>query len=328
MNNGEIMKYNYVIFGSEVDFLRVSYSDLSDVNFAKYLYKRIDSDSTVLTKLYQLHTSPVTNKLFQLPGKELWNKVAFTGSFENKKPICFLFFPRSRWLQNGIIEYLRKKYPNCKIGVYLGDLVKHSYSEGFKELQSKLDICVSFDHKDAKDYGMLYYPLPYSEYDVPSDDNIIESDVYFVGKAKGRLDKILTAYEKFRDAGLKCEFYITGVAPENQKYADEIHYCGQMPYVENLKHVKATKALLEIMQQGGHGYTLRACEAIMYDKKMITDNPEMADAPFYSPERISLFENTADIDAEFVLREPVKADYGYREQLSPINLLEYVDGIL
>lgn len=319
------MRYNYVIFGSEVDFLRVSYEDLNKVDYAKYLYRRIDTDNPVLTKLYQLHTSPVTNRFFRLPGQGIWNKMAFRGSFNDDKPICFLFFPRLRWLQNGIIEYLRKKYPDCKVGLYFGDLVQHAYPNGIEELKKKVDICLSFDHSDAQKYGMYYYPLPYSCYDIPADDTIAESDVYFVGKAKDRLDRILSAYEKFRDAGLKCEFYITGVDPEKQKYVDEIHYCGQMAYIENLKHVRATKALLEIMQQGGHGYTLRACEAIMYDKKMITDNPEIKDAPFYSPERISVFKDENDIEVDFVLKEPVKADYQYKEQLSPVKMLEFID---
>lgn len=319
------MKYNYVFFGSMADFLRISYEDLNKVDFAKYLYRRIDTDNPVLTKLYQLHTSPVTNRLFRLPGQGVWNRMAFRGKFNDNKPLCFLFSPSSRWLNDRFINYLHKKYPDCKVGVYFGDLVQYSYPHGFDDLKEKMDICLSFDHSDAKKYGMHCYTLPYSYYDIPEDDSIAESDVYFVGKAKDRLDKILTAYEKFRDAGLKCEFYITGVEPENQKYADEIHYCGQMSYIENLKHIRATKALLEIMQQGGHGYTLRACEAIMHDKKMITDNPEIKDAPFYSPERISVFKDTEEIDADFVLKEPIKADYQYKEELSPLKMLEFID---
>ena len=319
------MKYNYVFFGSEVDFMRISFGDLEKHPQTKYLCKRIDTDSKVLTKLYQLHTSPKTNRFFRLPGQGIWNKMMFRGTFPEKKPLCFVFYPRSRWLQNGAIEYLRKKYPDCKIAIVFQDLVKYAYPKGLEEILKKVDIALSFDHGDAKQYGMEYYPLVYSPYDVPEDDSIPESDVYFVGKAKDRLPEILKAYEKFRDAGLKCDFYLTGVKPEDQKYKGEITYGTQMPYVENLKHIKKTKCLLEIMQGGGRGYTLRFDEVIMYDKKLITNNPEICDAPFFHPDRISVFEKAEDLDADFVLREPIVANYGWKENLSPLKMLEYID---
>ena len=319
------MKYNYVIFGSDADYHKVSYGDAQKSKNARYLYKHIDSDNRFLTNLYRLHTSPVTNRLFRLPGRGVWNRMAFQGTFEEARPLCFVFFIQKRLFENGLIAYLRRKYPDCKIVPFCQDLVAHSFPEGREQLQSKMDLCLSFDHADAEKYGMHYYPLVYSPADIPDDPAISESDVYFVGKAKDRLPQILAAYEKLRDAGLKCDFYITGVAPENQKYADQIHYCGQMPYMENLKHIKKTKCLLEIMQGGGHGYTLRACEAIMYDKKMITDNPEIAGAPFYRPELISVFDGVEEIDPGFVISEPAVADYGWKEQLSPLRLLEYID---
>ena len=319
------MKYNYVYLGSDADFMRISFGDLDNYPQAKYLCRRIDSDSKILTKFYQLHTSPKTNRFFRLPGQGVWNRMMFRGAFSEEKPICFIFAPRSRWLQNNIIPYLRKKHPECKIAIVFQDLVRYAYPKGLEKLLNKVDIALSFDQADAQNYGMYYYPLVYSPCDIPEDDSIPESDVYFVGKAKDRLPEILTAYEKFRDVGLKCDFYITGVKPEDQKYADEITYGNQMPYIENLKHIKKTKCLLEIMQGGGRGYTLRLDEVIMYDKKLITNNPEIKDAPFFHPDRISVFEKAEEMDVDFILREPVVANYGWKENLSPLKMLEYID---
>ena len=147
------MNYNYVYFGNSADYMKISFGDLKDVDFAKYLYKRIDTDNKFLTKLYQLHTSPKTNRFFRLPGQGFWNKMMFRGTFPEKKPLCFIFYPRSRYLQNGAIEYLRKKYPDCKITLVFQDLVKYAYPVGLEEVLKKVDIALSFDHADAEKYG-------------------------------------------------------------------------------------------------------------------------------------------------------------------------------
>ena len=43
------------------------------------------------------------------------------------------------------------------------------------------------------------------------------------------------------------------------------------------------------MQEGGNGYTLRTCEAIAYNKKMITNNLTIKETDIYSEENISCF---------------------------------------
>lgn len=320
-----ILKYNYVIFGSNSDFMRASYGDVNTSTDAIYLHRLLMTENRLLNKLYRLHTAPSLNNKLPMPFRGIWNRLIFKNPFSDDKPLCFVFFVNRRLLNKKFIGYLKKTYPNSKVVFFCQDLIARSYGSEFDAFRDALDYILSFDQEDAKKYGMDYYPLVYSPYDIPADDSIEESDVYFVGKAKDRLPQILAAYERLRDAGLKCDFYITGVSPEEQKYADEIHYCGQMPYVENLKRISKTKCLLEIMQKGGHGYTLRACEAIMYDKKMITDNPEITGAPFYAPERISVFEDVTQIDPSFVLKEPISVNYNYKEQLSPLKLLEYID---
>jgi len=319
------VKYNYVIFGSSADFLRMAYADVDKVSYAVYRCGLLDGRRRLLDTLYRWHTSPAVNDKIPLPFRGVWNPMIFRNPFSDGKPLCFVVFGNRRLLNKNFIGYLKKAYPGSKVVYFCQDLIAKSHGARFETFRDAFDYMLSFDHADAEKYGMDYYPLVYSPYDVPEDASIEESDVYFVGKAKDRLPQILAAYERFRDAGLKCDFYITGVKPEDQKYADEITYGNQMPYIENLKHIKKTKCLLEIMQGGGHGYTLRACEAIMYDKKMITDNPEIANAPFYRPELISVFNGAEDIDPSFVNAEPMVADYGWKENLSPLKLLEYID---
>lgn len=324
-----MMKYNYVILGSDADFYRASYADLCNRTDSKYIWKSIDTDSKLLNYLYKLHRSRKINKFVQLPFQNIWNGLVFQGVFEDDKPICFvLFASRKKEIDCGLIEYLRNKYASCKIAFFYQDIVKRSMMSNIDAITKKADIVLSFDQVDAKKYGLYYYPLVYSRVEIPQNEHIESSDVYFVGKAKDRLDKIISAYEVFKNAGLKCDFHIIDVEKSDRKYEKEIVYQDQMPYLENLQRIQACKCMLEIMQGGGHGYTLRYCEAIMYDKAIITDNPEVVRAPFYNPSRIQQFVDTEDIDTDFVENISDRVDYGFKEKLSPIHLLRFIDARL
>lgn len=324
-NENNDMKYNYVVIGSENDFYKVSYSDLENCANAKYLWRQIDTTSALILLLYKLHTSPRTNKYLKLPGKKIWNKWIFREKFDNDNPICFIFFAsRDREIKNGVVPYLKEHYKNCKVVLFYQDIVKKSKLPDLDVIRKQFDIILSFDQMDVKKYDLIYYPLVYSKSNV-AENTVPSSDVYFLGKAKDRYDKIIAVYKKCREAGLRCDFHIVGVEPEKQQYKGEIEYNRPMSYYENLHHIYACKCMLEVMQNEGHGYTLRYCEAIMYDKKIITDNPEISKAPFYSGDRIQVFNDPDDIEIEFIDKENYKVDYNYKEELSPIKLLEFLD---
>lgn len=320
------MRYNYVVLGSNADFYKASYADLNGREDSVYIWNLIDSKNLFKRLLYRVHTSPSINRKIHIPFQQIWNGEVYKNKFKKDKPLCFIFFAgRKREIDNGLPEYLRTKYPGSKIVLFYQDIVKRSLLPNIEEIKPRFDIILSFDQLDAKKYNIKYYPLVYSQIEIPENLEIEKSDVFFVGKAKDRFDRIIAAYEMFRNAGLKCDFHIIGVKPEEQKYADEIVYQEQMPYLENLQRILASKCMLEIMQQGGHGYTLRYCEAIMYDRKIITDNPEVDIAPFYDSKLIQVFKEPNEIDTSFVKADPLIANYNYKKNLSPVHMLEFID---
>lgn len=52
--------------------------------------------------------------------------------------------------------------------------------------------------------------MPYRLPNIDQDD-LDNSDVFFVGANKGRLRLLLSIYDKLSNAGLKCDFFICGV---------------------------------------------------------------------------------------------------------------------
>ena len=197
------------------------------------------------------------------------------------------------------------------------------------ELKEKFDLVISFDQNDCKKYNLIYHHLVFSSYQGDLVE-MPESDVYFVGKAKNRLSEIIKVYKILREHGLKCDFHISGVPVQNQIYGDEIDYDPHITYNDNLQHILHTKCLLEVMQQGGAGFTQRGCEAVCLDKKLLTNNSEIKEAPFYMPEYISQFINADNIDSEFLnnIKNDTTVDYNYKREFSPVKFIQFVEDLL
>lgn len=320
------LNYNFVVFGTCDDYYIVSYEELNKYDDVKCIMNYFESSNRFLLSLFRLHTSISINRRVKLPFQNLWYKHIIKNQFKNDKPLCFVFFARNQLCNSEYIDYLKKTYPGCKCVAFWQDLVSQVNVPNFDSLfKDKLDLTLSFDQADCGKYGMTYYPLVYSYHNVPHSEKLPESDVYFVGKAKDRLCVILDAYKRFVDAGLKCDFHITGVKPEERKYSDDIDYCDGLSYLDNLRHIQACKCMLEVMQGGGAGYTLRYAEAIMYDKKIITNNSNISKAVFYNPNYISVFRKSDEIDVRFPIREPIIADYGFKEDLLPSKMLRFIE---
>lgn len=325
--------YNYVIFGSSWDLYLHSYADIMDLDDVRYIPESIRSRMIKENFLYHLHLGKINN-FFQLPFKGIWNQLYFKDDFVNKKPLCFVF--TSSWIRLnkfiGLTNYLKNKYTDSKTVCFITDLVstlKYPYTATVFDVnfeRKNYDLMLSFDHGDCDKYGLLYHPLVYS---ISKAGNVkTRSDIYFLGQAKNRFDDIIDIYEKLRNQGLKLDINVVGVPKCNQKYDDDIHYLDTfMTYDENLFHLLRSKCVLELMQKSGHGYTQRSVESVGENRKLLTNNPEIRNAPFYNPKYISTFTSSNDLDLDFIKRIPdnEEVNYNYSQYLSPLELLDFID---
>ena len=80
------------------------------------------------------------------------------------------------------------------------------------------------------------------------------------------------------------------------------------------------------MQQNGVGFTQRVCEAVSLDKKIITNNSKIDEAPFYNDRYILKYKEPTEITRAFCegLKQDEPVDYHYKENLSPLELLDFV----
>lgn len=180
-----------------------------------------------------------------------------------------------------IVKFIRQSNKNARIIIYYINPVAMSNDYLFYK-KFGCDMW-SFDQNDCVKYGMSWNPLHYFGREQRKQKEILY-DVYFVGVDKGRYSYLTQLKEEFKNKGIKCLFLITN--DTNSPFYDHKKYSKRIKYNANLDLIHQTKALLDIMQKGQSGFTLRIPESMINHKKLITNNKRIKEYSFYCKENI------------------------------------------
>ena len=205
-----------------------------------------------------------------------------------------------------IRPYLPKEVP-CYI--YYCNPVGTTFRRPQQELQAIRSLgyrLTSFDPCEAKQYGMectgQYFRYPESQ---PDD---ITSDCFFCGLPKDRAGLLHDLRTCLESEGLVCDFVIPRTPAE------------KLTYPQYLDRLARTRCVIDICQQGQTGLTRRPLEALFYNKKLLTNNPEIATYDFYRPQNIFILgkdpieQLRAFIESPLAeVPEPVRAAYDVNE---------------
>lgn len=316
----------FYIVDDEHDLYRSMFADLLNMN---------DSDVSelpkfrklpqVLNRLRLLHFNDRINRHLWLPGKSLWNSLYYLSNFEfDEKEVYWIIFLNGTLRNYYPLNYLKKikqKHKNLKLAMIMYDSLSNKSTKRAVEKISAFDKVFSFDKGDCEKMGFEYI---YSTFSVPhgvSVDGQYKTDAFFIGAAENRLPMLQKTLKKVSEFHKKCEFRIVGVSNEEKKYEEIITYNQKLSYEEVLMYSYNTDCLIEVVRPGQTGVSLRTCEAIVFNKKLLTNNKEIKKMPFYNPEYIYVFENEEDIKGEFLLN-PINVDYGYDGWFSPMEIIK------
>lgn len=328
------MKYNYVFYGATsfytgAGFLKTSFQEMDALENAVVRGDFLESDNRLLQLLFKLHTYPQFNRFIEIPWKSIWTKHCFKFTFRNNNPICFIFEVKY-FDQDYFFDVLKRRFPGCKFVITFRDLYERKKQQfstiDINTLHKKFDLVMSYDKGDCEKYGMTYFNLEASMQPLKIAKDYPWSDVIFIGRAKGRTDRIIKAYDILSAAGLKCFFYVVG--EQNIKQHGDIIFTNRiMPYQEMLEHTMNSRCVLELSQVGEYGFTSRSQEAIMYNKKLITDSLIVREQKFYPSKDILFISNVDEINPDFV-KDQSEVNYGYDGEYSPVRLLENIESHL
>lgn len=325
--------YHYVFFNSLDGSRSKTYPDgynticahdLTQLENVEVVSAPVYFKSKVIRCLYALHNSDALNNKINLPLKHLWFPYYFK-SRKSEIPFCFIFLMHKFPID--YLGWLKKHYPNCRIVLLHRDLKQICFKANpLLPDNPLLDLEMTYDKVESEQFGYPWFSEYESKIDIPLNDCYPESDVFFAGRAKDRLPKLLEAYEEFRKAGLTVFYYLTGVDVKERIELPGIVYAeNNMSYKHMLEHTVNTRCVFEINYGNTEGYTSRFLESVIYGKKLITNNPSVKKTAFYKSGNIKVIENMKDIDTSFITEGSGFVDYNYKGEFSPVRMLERVD---
>ena len=329
-------KFNFVFFLSTIP--GVSEFVLSDAYILSNV--RVINFSIIRTKKglginFSPYRPPNNPSVFISPSSfDVNSPQLFTQDFPTKQVPVFFFWANDYNIFRAFnfFNHLRRNYPGCKLVCWLANPI-HYYQNAQKifvdkattdEFLSTFDCVLTYVQLDAMDYGMTYFEGPYSV--LPYEQPKLSSDVFFVGRPKDRLEKILRAYENFKAAGLICDFYINDIPNPPAIKAEGLHFNEYLSYTDVLKHVLRSRAVLDIAQRGTYGLTVRYFESLAYNKNFITDNPFYRQDRFASP-KLFFIDRSLEIDKEQFMAA-AKLSNNYKNEYSPLYLINFLESFL
>lgn len=283
-------------------------------------------NNSLLRIVKRIHLSQNVNTLITLP----WRRVWLNGTFPDIKcdeEYIFLFIDRiPMTLDFSYLKKLRKaSFGKIKFVLFLLNPV--SLFERITQYNLKnltFDRILTFDIDDSKKYGFTYEMIPYSI--VNHKSHSVKYDIYLICWNKGRLPLLHEVYKTMLEHDVSSIYRITDVKDSDQIY-DGILYNQNIDYEDVINEFLQCNCILDVLATGQTGVSTRYYEAVCYNKKLLTNNKEIVNLPFYDHRYMHIFEKVEDIDWEWV-RERVPVDYHYDGRFSPKQLLLNIEAMM
>lgn len=315
-------KFNFVFYSTHFDFYDPIFPRNSvNINIETRKFG-LQTNNKFVQLLFNLHWSQKVNRIINLPFRRIWYKQMCRTYFSNSNPVVRVFLSGQYTHQDdgALISYIKCHYPDDKIVNLHLDIIK---TDALKTPDPRVDLHLSYDRNECEKYGFTFWDGPYyTARQKNTEPSKFDYDVYFLGYAKNRLTEIIEVFDALTAKNLKCLFMIAGVPKCDRKPRAGLVYLDKpIPYSQNIENIQRSKCILELMQGNTSAATLRACEAVAYKRKLITNCRlnETAEELFCA-ENMLIFSNPDEIAADFIA-SPI--DYSAFEscKLSPAETL-------
>lgn len=312
-----------IVVGPGFDYYRYFFEEISN----KYDYIYLSENPIGKMKKSEIIGQFWAGKLHENCKKYIGEFIQAIGKYiEKQDDEIVLVFVRSPeftcLLEYGLFAEIKDMYPKAKIVAFLGDIVEKYSFTSIDVIKQNTDMVVTSEYLDAQRFGIVHLPItPYKM--VENKPNRIVSDVYYCGAAKDRITTIKNVAKQLVNSGLHIDFNIARVDDEEKEEIEGVRYVSNLSYAENLKRLRKSRIILEVIQGGGSGTSMRLQESIRFNKLLLTNNKYLYGHPLYS-KNIIFFENeTIDVD-KLRKMEPIDVGDIFRSQLDIDAFILYI----
>ncbi len=265
----------------------------------------------------------------------VYKKVKLLFKKNKKDEINVIFFNaglRDEYSEQ-FLENLKKRF-HAKIGIIFVDSFGTFSAMRAQELLLNTDLvdyAYTIEEEDLNKSDKLTKCFtPYAKID--GYENMVEkNDIYFGGTIKTRGEIIKSCVEKLIDNKIKIKIELFASKEEIGKYQFFGDYSGVT--IEDYSAIKdysqmvveslESDVLLDITDGGQTALTLRPYEAIVYNKRLLTNNQSILDFEFYDPRYMRYFTEITDEDIQWIKKKE-KVEYNYKQQFSVLNIINNI----
>lgn len=230
-----------------------------------------------------------------------------------------------------MLDDLRRRCPGCRTVYYLIDSIERTANAcGMQAgdvvaLLDHFDAVYSYDKSDTERYAghMRYIDIPLWRGNLPRPA-APGAELYFCGRNKRRGELLIELYRRLTEAGLRFELRIAGAGASAIAPMPGVKLFDLIPYDAMIGEMLAANCVLEVLAENNSESTLRYKEAVVYNKKLLTNNPNIASFPYYDPRWMRVFRTVEDVDLDW-LRSVEPVDYGYKDDFSLETFLRKVE---
>lgn len=192
------------------------------------------------------------------------------------------------------LENISNKYKNSRLIFWYWNPIRLSIK--LEHIPQKFEIW-TYSKQDAINYG-LNLNSQISIFDL-SSIGIEKTNglISYFGRDKGRYKKLKKIEQDLNKNGHSTYFHITA----NRRFFKTKKYKKNVSYETVINICSKSKAILDYYLNNTDGYSLRTVEAILLNKKLITNNVNIVDEKFYHPNNIFLLkeDNITELDEFF-----------------------------
>ena len=190
----------------------------------------------------------------------------------------------------------------------------------------------TFDRNDAKKFNwklnkqFYFQPQVYNNRKFMNKNEEIRAFCACVDKGRYRLMKDIR--KKLQSHNVICDFWMVKQQDKIYDKEDESWIVNSgLQYKEFLDYTEKDDLIIDIVQNEQEGLTVRALEALFYNKKLITNNNAIKDELFFDSNNILIWDESAGNEIDAFIKLPyhicpskIKEEYSFVTWISKFNV--------